>query len=120
MVDPEAPNPLTTPGEARNRLIFRLLGPVEARRGDVPIELGGPLQRALLGCLLLRVGEVVSRERLIDDLWDAAPPSGAGRALETKVSRLRAALGSGADRRARAATSSRSRPRASTPSSSPA
>ncbi|HEX4733261.1 MAG TPA: BTAD domain-containing putative transcriptional regulator, partial [Thermoleophilaceae bacterium] len=96
MVDPEAPNPLTAPGEARNRLIFRLLGPVEALRGDVPIELGGPLQRALLGCLLLRVGEVVSRERLIDDLWDEAPPSGAGRALETKVSRLRAALGSGA------------------------
>ena len=60
-------------------------------------------------------------ERLIDDLWDEAPPSGAGRALETKVSRLRAALGSGAPitPRARAATSSTSRPRASTPSSSP-
>jgi DNA-binding SARP family transcriptional activator len=61
MVEPEAPNPLTTPGEARRRLLFRLLGPVEARRDDVPIELGGPLQRALLGSLLLRAGEVVSR-----------------------------------------------------------
>src|SRR4051794_29462532 len=94
MVDPRAPNPLTTLGEASGRLQFRVLGPVEARRDGAPIDLGGPLQRALLACLVLRAGEVVSRERLIDDLWAEDPPPGASRALETKVSRLRAALGS--------------------------
>ena len=101
MIDRPAPNPLTTRDEAAERLHFCLLGPVEARRGDVTIDLGGPLQRALLACLLLRVGEVVSRERLIDDLWDVEPPPGAGRALETKVSRLRAALGADAPIQAR-------------------
>src|SRR3954454_918572 len=102
MVDPDAPNPLTTAGEASGRLQFRVLGPVEARRDGGPIELGGPLQRALLACLLLRPGEVVSRERLIDDLWDEDPPPGAARSLETKVSRLRAALGPAAPIEARA------------------
>src|SRR4051812_41207494 len=96
MVDPDAPNPLTTAGEASARLQFRVLGPVEARRDGAPIELGGPLQRALLACMLLRAGEVASRDQLIDELWNEAPPPGAARALETKVSRLRAALGSAA------------------------
>src|SRR3954471_14705742 len=102
MVDPDAPNPLTTPGEASTRLQFRVLGPVEARRDGAAIELGGPLQRALLACLVLRAGEVVARERLIDDLWAENPPAGAARALETKVSRLRAALGAAAPIVARA------------------
>jgi DNA-binding SARP family transcriptional activator/streptogramin lyase len=65
---------------------------VQAWRGGAEAELGGPLQRALLAYLLLHVGEVVSRERLIDALWDDDPPPRATRSLETKISRLRAAL----------------------------
>jgi len=77
-------------GEA---LRFRLLGAVQAWRGDEELDLGGPLQRALIAYLLLHVGQTVSRERLIDALWDADPPPRAVRSLETKVSRLRAVLG---------------------------
>ena len=47
--------------------------------------------------LLLNAGRVVSREQLIDGLWEAEPPPRAGRSLETKVSRLRAALGDSAN-----------------------
>ena len=60
---------------------------------ETALELGGPLQRALLALLLLDVGRVVSRERLIDGLWNTEPPPRAARSLETKVSRLRATLG---------------------------
>jgi DNA-binding SARP family transcriptional activator/streptogramin lyase len=76
---------------------FRLLGPVQAAgRDGEELELGGPLQRALLACLLLNVGRVVSREQLIDALWDVDPPPRAARSVETKVSRLRATLGTSA------------------------
>jgi DNA-binding SARP family transcriptional activator len=55
-------------------LEFRLLGPLEARLDDQPISLGGARQRALVALLLLRANEVVSRDRLIEDLWrDHAP-----------------------------------------------
>jgi DNA-binding SARP family transcriptional activator/streptogramin lyase len=69
---------------------------VQAWRGGEELDLGGPLQRALLASLLLNVGRVVSREQLIDALWDADPPPRAARSLETKVSRLRATLGESA------------------------
>jgi DNA-binding SARP family transcriptional activator len=93
MVDSDAPNPLTA---APDGLSFRILGPVQVLAGGAPVELGGPLQRALLARLVLEPGQVVARERLIDDLWEEKPPAGATRALETKVSRLRSALGSAA------------------------
>jgi DNA-binding SARP family transcriptional activator len=72
---------------------FQLLGAVQVWRDGEEVDLGGPLQRALLACLLLSVGRVVSREDLIDALWETEPPPRAARSLETKVSRLRAALG---------------------------
>jgi DNA-binding SARP family transcriptional activator len=93
MVMSGAPKSLPGRSEAPEAARFRLLGPVEVWSGDGPIDLGGPLQRALLATLLLHRGEVVSRERLIDALWDVDPPAHAAHTLETKVSRLRAVLG---------------------------
>ena len=49
-------------------------------------------QRALLAVLLLRAGEVVSTDRLIDDLWGERPPPAATKALQAHISRLRKAL----------------------------
>jgi predicted ATPase/DNA-binding SARP family transcriptional activator len=43
--------------------------------------------------LLLRANEFVSRDRLIDDLWDEAPPATAVKVLQTYVSQLRRVLG---------------------------
>lgn len=76
-------------------LSFRLLGPIEGRLGDEPIALGGVRQRALLALLLLRVNEVVSRDRLIDELWQDHAPESAANALAALVARLRRALPDG-------------------------
>ena len=48
---------------------FRILGPLEVVDGDRPLALGGERQRALLALLLTRANEVVSTDRLIDELW---------------------------------------------------
>jgi DNA-binding SARP family transcriptional activator len=47
---------------------FRLLGPLEAAAGTRVLSLGGSKQRALLAVLLLHANELVSRDRLVDDL----------------------------------------------------
>ena len=57
-----------------------------------PTPLGGAKQRALLGMLLLHANEVVSRERLIDELWGEVWTPSAGHRLETQISRLRKTL----------------------------
>jgi len=56
------------------------------------LPLGGAKQRSLLAILLLRAGEVVSVDRLIDELWGEAPPEDAPTALHQHVSRLRKLL----------------------------
>ena len=57
------------------------------------MALGGSKQRALLALLLLHANRVVSRDRLIDELWDGSPPDTASTALQVHVSQLRKALG---------------------------
>ena len=59
------------------------------------LELGGIKQRSLLAILLLHANELVSSDRLIDELWGGASPPTAGKALQVHVSRLRKQLGAG-------------------------
>ena len=70
---------------------FRILGPLEAHARGGSLPLGGTKQRAVLAQLLLRPGEVVSCERLVDGLW-TTPPETATKALQVHVSQLRKAL----------------------------
>jgi DNA-binding SARP family transcriptional activator len=72
---------------------FRILGPLEVSAQGESLALGGPKQRALLAVLLLSAGQVVSRDRLIEELWADDPPAAARHAVEVNVSRLRKALG---------------------------
>jgi DNA-binding SARP family transcriptional activator len=72
---------------------FRILGPVEVVERDRLLPLGGSRQRALLALLLTRANEVVSADRLIDELWASGPPQNAANALQYHVSQLRKALG---------------------------
>jgi DNA-binding SARP family transcriptional activator len=72
---------------------FRILGPLEVVEEGRPLTLGGPRQRALLAILLTRANEVVSNDRLIDELWGARPPRTATNALQYHVSQLRKTLG---------------------------
>ena len=74
---------------------FNILGPIEAIEGGRPLALGGAKQRALLGMLLLHANEVVSADRLIDELWSGDGRTEAVRSLQVAVSRLRKALGAG-------------------------
>src|SRR4029453_7190593 len=50
-------------------------------------------QVSILGLLLLHANRVVSRDRLIDELWDGSPPETASTALQVHVSGLRKSLG---------------------------
>ena len=74
---------------------FRILGPLEVVEHDRPLMLGSPKQRALLAVLLLHRGEVVSTDRLIDQLWGERPPVSATKSVQVYVSNLRKALGDG-------------------------
>jgi class 3 adenylate cyclase len=74
-------------------LDLRLLGPLEVRRGERLLKLGGSKPRTLLAGLALHLGETVSVDRLIDDLWGESPPDSASHAVEVHVSRLRKELG---------------------------
>ena len=74
---------------------FRVLGPLEVVRDGDPIALGGDKQRALLALLLLHRREVISNDRLIDELWDEQPPPASTKTLHVYVSRLRKVLGDG-------------------------
>ena len=71
---------------------FRILGPLEVFDGDRPLALGGAKQRALLALLLLHANEVVSRDRLIEELWGERRLEHAAKALQVAVSRLRQTL----------------------------
>ena len=74
-------------------LAFRILGPLEVIDRERRVVVGGPKQRALLAVLLLCRGEVLSSDRLIDQLWGARPPATAAKTLQGYVSHLRKALG---------------------------
>ena len=71
---------------------FRILGPLEVLDEGRPVALGGAKQRALLAVLLLHANEVVSRDRLIDELWGGEPPDTANTALHVHVSQVRKLL----------------------------
>jgi DNA-binding SARP family transcriptional activator len=73
-------------------LEFRILGPLEVIHRGRRLTLGGSRQRALLALLLTRANEVVSTDRLIDELWGAQPPTTAANALQYHISQLRKAL----------------------------
>ena len=68
---------------------FRVLGPLEVVAAGHSLDLGTPRQRILLGLLLLHAGEVVSYDRLVDDLWDGDPPATARHTLQGYAHRLR-------------------------------
>jgi DNA-binding SARP family transcriptional activator len=74
---------------------FRVLGPFEVDEGGREVVVGGPRPRALLAILLLRRGEAVPTEALIEQLYGSRPPAGAAKSLQVLVSRLRKSLAGG-------------------------
>ncbi len=69
---------------------FRILGPLEVLDEGESIQVAGARQRAVLALLLIRANEVVSTDRLIDELWGETPPEGAANALQAAQNAMRA------------------------------
>lgn len=74
---------------------FRLLGPVEVDDGSgTTVRLRRRQERLALAVLLLRPGQVVTTERLVELLWERPPASAVRSALPALISRNRVALAS--------------------------
>ncbi|MFD0199149.1 MULTISPECIES: AfsR/SARP family transcriptional regulator [Saccharothrix] len=74
---------------------FAILGPLRVRVDGRAVPVPAGLGRTLLAALLLRAGEIVPSDRLVDWLWDGEPPNPerAKATLQMAVARLRRALG---------------------------
>jgi DNA-binding SARP family transcriptional activator len=71
---------------------FLVLGPFEVRLGGEAVELRSARQRALLMDLVLHLNEVVTNDRLIEDVWPEDKPSDAKNVVQVHVSQLRKLL----------------------------
>ncbi len=74
-------------------LTFGVLGPLSAERARAALALGGRRQRTVLAVLLLNRNRAVSRERIIDSVWEDDPPETARNTVQVYVSTLRRVLG---------------------------
>jgi DNA-binding SARP family transcriptional activator len=72
---------------------FRLLGPLEIRDGDDWRGIGAPKWRALLAALLIKAGQIVPADVLINEVWKDVPPARASNLISIYVLRLRRLLG---------------------------
>jgi predicted ATPase/DNA-binding SARP family transcriptional activator len=69
-----------------------VLGPLEVRRDGRPLQVRRGRPRRLLLSLLLRRGDPVPQETLVDQLWGDEPPVNADNALHILISYLRKAV----------------------------
>src|SRR3712207_2052291 len=67
-------------------LQVRVLGPLEVGIDRDRLGLGGLRRRALFAYLALQAGEVMSIDRICEDVWDGRPPAGAAGTVKTYVS----------------------------------
>ncbi|MEU0560883.1 BTAD domain-containing putative transcriptional regulator [Dactylosporangium sp. NPDC006015] len=81
-------------------MLMRVLGPFAVDVSGGAADLGGPRQRAVLALLLSAGGDVVSVDRMIDDLWRGEAPPRAIASLQAYVSNLRRVLEPARERRA--------------------
>ena len=65
---------------------YRILGPLEVLHEGRQIALGAAQPRAVLAVLLLHANEVVSVDRLVDELWGESPPPTATKTKPEKIS----------------------------------
>ncbi|MGJ5755147.1 DNA-binding SARP family transcriptional activator [Streptomyces puniciscabiei] len=75
-------------------LYFKILGPLEITVADRKLQIRGTLQRRLLRTLLIKSGELVPSEALINELWGEEHPDRVENALQAHISRIRRRLSS--------------------------
>ncbi len=71
----------------------RLLGPVDAVVGGVPVSISGLRRRAVLAVLALHSGGIVGTGRLIEAVWAGKAGGVSSNTLQSHVSALRRVLG---------------------------
>jgi DNA-binding SARP family transcriptional activator/tetratricopeptide (TPR) repeat protein len=71
---------------------FGLLGPFEVTIGGRAVALGGARRQTVLAVLLVNRNEVVSVDRLLDEVWQGDPPARARDTLQAHLAHLRRAL----------------------------
>jgi DNA-binding SARP family transcriptional activator/pimeloyl-ACP methyl ester carboxylesterase len=71
---------------------FGVLGPLEVTAGGRTLGLAGSRTRAVLAVLLVHANQVVSSDRLIEELWPGHPAGKAADSLQVRISELRKAL----------------------------
>ena len=71
---------------------FGILGPTVVRHGG-DINLGGRRRGALVALLAVNRNRPIASGRLVEDLWDGAPPASAVGTLQSHISTLRRLLG---------------------------
>ncbi len=74
-------------------IAFGILGPLQVSGGPGKVQINGVRRRALLVRMLVSSNQVVSADRLAEDLWDSKPLPGARSTLSSHISLLRRALG---------------------------
>jgi predicted ATPase/DNA-binding SARP family transcriptional activator len=74
-------------------LRFRVLGPLEVVVDGGVVPVGGPRAGSILSVLLVEAGTIVSRDRLIDEVWADDPPPTAVSAIQVHISGLRKLVG---------------------------
>jgi len=72
-----------------HRVHVDVLGPVTVSVDGVERPVTARRERAVLACLALHVGEAVSADRLLEEVWGDDLPVSARRAVAYQVSRLR-------------------------------
>ncbi|WP_426505655.1 tetratricopeptide repeat protein [Dactylosporangium sp. McL0621] len=83
---------LSAPGGSTGAAVHvGVLGPLSVRRGDAAVEVGPPMLRGLLGLLALHPRQAVSRDEIVDALWDS-PPRTCQNLVQVYVRQLRRLL----------------------------
>ncbi len=72
---------------------FRVLGPIEVYSDDSLVHVGGVKQRSILALLIANHGQVVSADRIVDEIYGEDAAVGARRSVQTIISMLRRDLG---------------------------
>ncbi|WP_369358530.1 BTAD domain-containing putative transcriptional regulator [Streptomyces sp. cg2] len=70
----------------------RLLGPLDVEVGGRRLQMTAPRLQSVLGTLLLRAGETVPVQRLVDCVWEDRPPADPSNQVAVCVSLLRRKL----------------------------
>ena len=71
---------------------IRLLGRFDVVVDGAALPLGGPRQRAVLAVLAVQANELVSTDRLVEDVWGGEPPATAVVTVQRYLSHLRRSL----------------------------